>query len=95
MEIIELQAGQASEPYDHLSYAWRVVTGQEPAGPEVDETPEQSRLRRSIDGLPDHSPAVSALVERLRLLCADVPPPRGAPDMVHADLATPSARPRA
>jgi aminoglycoside phosphotransferase (APT) family kinase protein len=33
---------------------------------------------------------VSALVERLRLMCADVPPPREAPDMVHADLATPS-----
>ena len=29
MEIIELQAGQASEPYDHWSYAWRVATGQE------------------------------------------------------------------
>src|SRR4029077_7764822 len=28
--------------------------------------------------------------ESLRLACADVPPPRGAPDMVHADLATPS-----
>src|SRR5215468_935604 len=24
MEIIELQAGQASEPHDHWSYAWRV-----------------------------------------------------------------------
>ena len=31
MEIIELQAGQASEPYDHWSYAWRVATGQESA----------------------------------------------------------------
>jgi aminoglycoside phosphotransferase (APT) family kinase protein len=30
------------------------------------------------------------LVERLRLVCADVPPPREAPDMVHADLSTPS-----
>lgn len=89
MEIIELQAGQASEPYDHWSYAWRVATGQEPAGPETDQTPEQSRLRRSMAGLPDHSPAVSALVERLRLVCADVRPPRGATDMVHADLATP------
>jgi aminoglycoside phosphotransferase (APT) family kinase protein len=29
---------------------------------------------------------VSALVERVRLVCADVPPPREAPDMVHADL---------
>ena len=25
MQIIELQAGQASEPYDHWSYAWRVA----------------------------------------------------------------------
>ena len=70
MEIIELQAGQASEPYDHWSYAWRVTTGQEPA----------------VAGLSGHSSAVSALVDSLRLLCADVPPPRRAPDMVHADL---------
>lgn len=70
MEIIELQAGQASEPYDHWSYAWRVATGQESA----------------VAGLSGYSSVVSALVERLRLVCADVPPPRGAPDMVHADL---------
>ena len=36
MEIIELQAGQASEPYDHWSYAWRVATGQESAGAGLD-----------------------------------------------------------
>jgi hypothetical protein len=91
MEIIELQAGQASEPYDHWSYAWRVATGQESAGagPDLNETPEQSRLRQSIARLSGHSSVVSALVERLRLACADVPPPRDAPDMVHADLATP------
>ncbi|MFJ3405267.1 phosphotransferase family protein [Promicromonospora sp. NPDC090134] len=91
MEIVELQAGQASEPYDHWSYAWRVATGQEPgiAGPELGETSEQSRLRQSIAGLSGYSSEVSALVERLRLGCADVPPPRDAPDMVHADLATP------
>ena len=70
MEIIELQAGQASEPYDHWWYAWRVATGQESA----------------VAGLPGYSSVVSALVERLRLVCADVPPPREAPDMVHADL---------
>jgi len=70
MEIIELQAGQASEPYDHWSYAWRVATGQEPA----------------VAGLSGYSPVVSALVERLRLVCADVPPPPESPDMVHADL---------
>jgi len=74
MEIIELQAGQASEPYDHWSYAWRVATGQESA----------------VAGLSGYSSVVSALVERLRLVCADVPPPREAPDMVHADLSTPS-----
>ncbi|WP_129788121.1 phosphotransferase family protein [Promicromonospora panici] len=92
MEIIELQAGQASEPYDHWSYAWRVATGQDPAvaGRDLNETPEQSHLRQSLARLPDYSSVVSALVERLRLVCADVPPPREAPDMVHADLATPS-----
>src|SRR5580693_4733712 len=75
MEIIELQAGQASEPYDHWSYAWRVATGQEPAvaGLDVSETPEQSLLLQSVAG-------------RLRLACAGVPPPPDAPDMVHADL---------
>ena len=70
MEIIELQAGQASEPYDHWSYAWRVATGQESA----------------VAGLSGYSSEVSALVESLRLVCADIPPPRVAPDMVHADL---------
>nr|WP_240477427.1 phosphotransferase [Jiangella muralis] len=92
MEIIELQAGQASEPYDHWSYAWRVATGQESAvaGLDVNETPEQSLLRQSVARLSAYSSVVSALVERLRLVCADVPPPREAPDMVHADLSTPS-----
>ena len=70
MEIIELQAGQASEPYDHWSYAWRVATGQESA----------------VAGLSGYSSVVSALVGRLRLVCADAPPPPEAPDMVHADL---------
>ncbi len=92
MEIIELQAGQASEPYDHWSYAWRVATGQGSAagGLDINETSEQSLLRRSIARLSAYSAEVSALVESLRLLCADIPPPREAPDMVHADLATPS-----
>jgi hypothetical protein len=92
MEIIELQAGQASESYDHWSYAWRVATGQESAVAALDfnETPWQSFLRQSIAGLSGYSPAVSALVERLRLVCAGVPPPREAPDMVHGDLSTPS-----
>ncbi|SDS57120.1 Predicted kinase, aminoglycoside phosphotransferase (APT) family [Friedmanniella luteola] len=91
MAIIELQAGRASEPYDHWSYAWRVATGQEPAGDglEVVETPEQALLRQSVGRLSGYSSAVAALVERLRLVCADVPPPPEAPDMVHADLATP------
>jgi hypothetical protein len=88
MEIIELQAGQASEPYDHWSYAWRVATGQESAvaGLDFSETPEQSLLRQSVARLSGYSSVVSALVERLRLVCADVPPPREAPDMVHADI---------
>jgi hypothetical protein len=88
MEIIELQAGQASEPYDHWSYAWRVATGQESAvaGLDLNETPEQSLLRQSVARLSGYSSVVSALVEHLRLVCADVPPPREAPDMVHTDL---------
>jgi hypothetical protein len=88
MEIIELQAGQASEPYDHWSYAWRVATGQESAvaGLDFNETPEQSLLRQSVARLSGYSSVVSALVERLRLVCADVKPPREAPDMVHTDL---------
>ena len=92
MEIVELQAGQASEPYDHWSYAWRVATGQHSggAGLDVNETPEQSLLRQSVARVPVYSPEVFALAERMRLQCAEVPPPPGAPDMVHADLATPS-----
>jgi hypothetical protein len=92
MAIIELQAGQASEPYDHWSYAWLVATGQQSAvaGMDFNETPEQSLLRQSVARLSGYSSVVSALVERLRLVCADVPPPREAPDMVHADLSTPS-----
>ena len=92
MEIIELQAGQASEPYDHWSYAWRIATGHESAaaGQDLNETPEQSRLRQAVTRFSGYSSVVSALVERLRLVCADVPPPPEAPDMVHADLSTPS-----
>jgi hypothetical protein len=88
MEIVELQAGQASEPYDHWSYAWRVATGQESAvaGLDFSETPEQSLLRQSVARLSGYSSVVSALVERVRLVCADVPSPRDALDMVHADL---------
>ena len=72
MEIIELQAGQASEPYDHWSYARRVATGQESAvaGLDFNETPEQSLLRQSVARLSGYSSVVSALVERLRLVCA-------------------------
>ena len=70
MEIIEVQAGQASEPYDHWTYAWRVATGREPVGAKISR----------------HSVEVAALVERVRLVCGDAPPPVGMPDMVHADL---------
>ena len=83
MEITELQAGQASEHYDHWSYAWRLATGQEYG---QDLAPSLSRAVAELSG---YSSVVSALVERLRLVCADVPPPREAPDMVHTDL-TPS-----
>lgn len=68
--IVEIQAGEGSEPPDHSSYAWRVVTGREPV----------------LAGLAGYSPAVSALVERVRRVSADAPPPTAAPDMVHADL---------
>jgi len=70
IQINELQADQASEPHDHWRYAWRVVTGKE----------------ASVAGPSGYSPVVSALVERLRLACAGLRPPREAPDMVHADL---------
>lgn len=88
MEIIELQAGQASEPYDHWLFAWQVATGQAPAlaGLDVNETPEQSQLRESVTKLSTYSSVVSDLVECLRLVVANVPPPRQAPDMVHTDL---------
>ncbi|CAN5306046.1 hypothetical protein BH09ACT12_BH09ACT12_17070 [soil metagenome] len=80
MEIIELQADQASEPYDHWSYAWRLATGREHGR---DLAPS---LSTAVAGLSAYSTAVSEVVERLRLGCADVPPPREAPDMVHTDL---------
>ena len=88
MEIVELQAGQATESYDHWSYAWRVVTGQESAtsGLDVIDTPWQSFLRQSIARIPEYSSEVATLVERLRFACAGVPPPPEAPDMVNADL---------
>ena len=86
MEIIELQAGQASEPYDHWSYAWRLATGQERLSRSRLQRAPSSPSRRAVAGLSGYSSVVSALVERLRLMCADVPPPREAPDMVHADL---------
>lgn len=70
MEIVELQAGQASEPYNHSAYAWQVATGQE----------------RSVAGLSAYSSAALDLIERLPPVGADAPPWREAPDMVHADL---------
>jgi hypothetical protein len=80
MKINELQAGQASESYDHWAYAWRLATGREFGR---DLAPS---LSRAVAGLSGYSTEVSALVERLRLTCADAPPPREAPDMVHADF---------
>jgi hypothetical protein len=80
MEIVELQAGQATESHDHWSYAWRLATGQEYGH---DLAPG---LSRAVAGLSGYSSEVSALVDRLRLVCADITPPREAPDMVHADF---------
>lgn len=70
MGINDLQAGQAGEPRDHWSYAWRVVTGR--------EVP--------VASLSAYSSAASTLIERMMLPCEDLPPPPAAPDMVHADL---------
>jgi hypothetical protein len=80
MEIIELQAGQATEPYDHWSYSWRLAAGREFG---QDLAPS---LSSAVAGLSGYSSEVAALVERTRLMCADVPPPHEAPDMVHADF---------
>ncbi len=80
MEIAELQAGQATESHDLWSYSWRLATGQEWG---QDLAPG---LSKAVAGLPKYSSEVAALVERLRLVCADVAPPREAPDMVHADF---------
>jgi len=70
IKINDLQAGQATEPHDHWSFAWRVVTGRE----------------ATVAGLSGYSSESSALIERLLRPCADLRPPPGAPDMVHADL---------
>ncbi|MEU8221141.1 phosphotransferase [Kribbella sp. NPDC048915] len=93
MEINELQAGQGSEPYDHWTYAWRLATGQPPGLQESGQASGQASgqdlapgLSRAVAELSTYSSAVAALVERLRLMCADVPRPREAPDMVHADF---------
>lgn len=80
MEIAELQAGQATETHDHWSYAWRLATGQE-HGEDLEPS-----LTTAISELPKYSPDVSALVERLRRMCVNTPPPPEAPDMVHADF---------
>lgn len=80
MEIAELQAGQATEAHDHWSYTWRLATGRE-WGHDLDPG-----LSRAVARLPGYSSEVSDLVERLRPMCANVPPPQEAPDMVHADF---------
>ncbi|MER7247782.1 phosphotransferase [Kribbella sp. NPDC000426] len=80
IEINELQADQASEPYDHWSYAWRLATGQDFGR---DLAPSLSRAVAELSG---YSSAVSALVDRLRQMCADGSPPPAPPDMVHADF---------
>jgi aminoglycoside phosphotransferase (APT) family kinase protein len=80
MEIAELQAGQATEPYDHWSYSWRLATGKE-FGQDL-----APGLTRAVAELSGYSSEVSDLVERLRLVCADFARPRAVHDMVHADF---------
>jgi aminoglycoside phosphotransferase (APT) family kinase protein len=80
IEIAELQAGQATEAHDHWSYSWRLATGQE-HGQDLDPS-----LTTAIGKLGEYSSEVSALVERLHLICADTPRPPEPPDMVHADF---------
>lgn len=80
MAIVELQAGQATEPHDHWAYSWRLTTGGEYG---QDLAPS---LSRAVAGLSGYSPEVAVLVERIRRMGANVPPPRSAPDMVHADF---------
>ena len=91
MAIIELQAGQASEPYDHWSYAWRVATGQDSA-----VAGRVSTRRRSSRFSASPWPGSRGTPPRCRpwsSACGScVPTSRHhatAPDMVHADLATP------
>ncbi|MDQ2850521.1 MAG: aminoglycoside phosphotransferase family protein, partial [Actinomycetota bacterium] len=80
IEIVELQAGQATETHDHWSYAWRLATGQE-YGQDLDPS-----LTAAVSELSRYSANVSALVERLRPMYAGTQPPPEAPDMVHADF---------
>jgi len=80
MEIAELQAGQATESHNHWSYTWRLATGQE-WGQDLDPS-----LSKAVAELPGYSSEVSSLVQRLRLVCANIAPPEEAPDMVHADF---------
>ncbi|MHB1445954.1 MAG: phosphotransferase [Acidimicrobiales bacterium] len=71
VEIVELQAGQATEPeFDHWPYLWRVATGQEEA----------------FNSVAAYSTEVSDLIDRIRESCATVPAPPAGPDMVHGDL---------
>ena len=62
------QAGQATESHDHWSYTWRLATGQE-WGSDLDPG-----LSKAIAGLPGYSPEVSSLVDRLRIMCANIVP---------------------
>jgi aminoglycoside phosphotransferase (APT) family kinase protein len=80
MVINDLQAGQATESYDHRAYAWRLATGREFG---QDLAPS---LTEAVGELSDYSAPVATLVNRSRNLCTDIPPPHEAPDMVHADF---------
>ena len=70
LETVEIQAGQATEPFDHSWYAWRVASGQE-------------NIVAKISG---SSPSVSHLIQRLPVTLPGSTSPPAASDMVHSDF---------
>jgi aminoglycoside phosphotransferase (APT) family kinase protein len=80
LAINDLQAGQATEPYDHWAYSWRLTSGQD-IGEDL-----APGLTRAVAELPRYSAEVADLVRRARSACAGASLPPAAPDMVHADF---------
>ena len=72
VEVVELQAGQASEPHDHSSYAWRVATGREPVVAAVSAT------RRGVR--PGRTPAARVRRRPTASRCARHGPRRPQPE---------------